>query len=825
MTPPAPTTDPLHRLGAALAAAPPEVDATARARTIAAALASGTTVVEADGAASASTTAAEAEGTTSARTAIAEAEGAASARTTDAEAEGAAPASTTAAEAEGAASDRTAIAEVEGAASARTTAAEAEDPVPASTTVAEAEGTASAGPPPPAGAPRAPAAPSAPRHMATASPSGTPSAPGAGQPAGPDQGPPAEALQASTPSTPETAQRGSAGAVPAPASSMTTGSPTGARVPQTGQPDAPAGARERAAAPAGGAAPARPGPGGTVGRDGAAEPGRATAGAARRRAATPVRHGALASARRKLSWPRGRRSPALIVGGGLAALVAVALLPILPQPEVPAELRMALEGGGAASIPDQQVRIPPPGTGAAPPPALSPLPAGTAQRQTAERRVSGFTLAPQTGALSQLRNTLARGVFPAPGAVPVEALVNAFAYDWPAPRPGDPVPLRLSAALIPTPWNPETRLLRIGIRGAVRGIPDRPPLSLVLVADLGAPEDIALLRAGLGEALDGLGPDDRVAVLGPSGETLLAPLAATERARILAALAEPNPGPSVQEGLAAGLALADRLRTDHPGIETRVILASDVALPQLPQSTRGIPVSLLGLGDTDLPDARAGEGVVALVDSPASARRALASSLADGMSAARDARVQVEFNPATVMRYRYVGATARDGADDTRGSGLLEQGGGGVAVDPGHTVTALYEITPAPLPDTRSAKRGTADSAAGGAAPSGSGTDLALVRLRYSTASDTESRLTTLDVPAAPATPGPADSIALRETRFAAAVAGFGLLLEGRRDLGAWGFAEAAALARDAAGPDESGRRAALAALIDTAAELAAAPR
>ncbi|WP_118135201.1 von Willebrand factor type A domain-containing protein [Oceanicella sp. SM1341] len=564
------------------------------------------------------------------------------------------------------------------------------------------------------------------------------------------------------------------------------------------------------------------GSGGAAAPDPADQAGTAEGAAGRRRGARaravapgrggevppPVRHGRLASARRRLSWPRGRRSPAFLIGAALAAVVVICVAPILPPPEVPAEMRLALSGGDSTLTPRQKSALPLAGAPSAPPAPLAPLPPGSGQRQTAERRVSGFTLAPQDGALSRLRDTLARGVFPAPGAVPAEALVNAFAYDWPAPGPDAEAPLRLSASMIPTPWNPETRLLRIGIRGTAVPLPGRPPLVLVLVADLGSEEDLALLRAGLDEAMRGLGAQDSVAVLGPSGETLLPAVSAAERGRVLATLAEPRPGPSAQEGLSAGLALADRLRADHPGTEARVILASDVALPRLPQSARGIPVSLLGLGDTPLPDAAAGEGVVALVDSPAAARRALASSLADGVTAARDARVQVEFNPATVARYRYLGGDGR--GSDSRGSGLLEQAGGGVSVDPGHTVTALYEITPA-----------TAGSGRGAGADAGAG-DVAMVRLRYSPAGESESRLMSLDVPAAA---GSGDAIALRETRFAAAVAGFGLLLEGRHDLGAWGFAEAAALARAAAGPDPSGRRADLAALIDTAAALSGAPQ
>jgi Ca-activated chloride channel family protein len=130
---------------------------------------------------------------------------------------------------------------------------------------------------------------------------------------------------------------------------------------------------------------------------------------------------------------------------------------------------------------------------------------------------------------------------------------------------------------------------------------------------------------------------------------------------------------------------------------------------------------------------------------------------------------------------------AEDFRDDAKDGGELGAG---------HSVTAIYEIVPAP--------------GAPAAAP------LATLRLRYAPpAGGAVVELT------APVTD---DGSALAQTsddfRFAAAVAGFGLLLRGSEHAGEASWASVHALAAGAAGSDASGRRTQLVALIDAAARL-----
>jgi Ca-activated chloride channel family protein len=76
----------------------------------------------------------------------------------------------------------------------------------------------------------------------------------------------------------------------------------------------------------------------------------------------------------------------------------------------------------------------------------------------------------------------------------------------------------------------------------------------------------------------------------------------------------------------------------------------------------------------------------------AEARRIFVDQLTGTLlTIAKDAKVQVEFNPETVERYRLLGYENRDVADDDFRNDAVDAG----EIGAGHSVTALYEIEPA----------------------------------------------------------------------------------------------------------------------------------
>jgi len=111
----------------------------------------------------------------------------------------------------------------------------------------------------------------------------------------------------------------------------------------------------------------------------------------------------------------------------------------------------------------------------------------------------------------------------------------------------------------------------------------------------------------------------------------------------------------------------------------------------------GVFLTVLGVGRGNLNDAmmekisNCGNGTYHYLDNLREARRVLVQQLSGTLvTIAKDVKIQVEFNPANVAGYRLLGYENRmlarkDFNDDTKDAG---------EVGAGHTVTALYEIAP-----------------------------------------------------------------------------------------------------------------------------------
>ena len=116
----------------------------------------------------------------------------------------------------------------------------------------------------------------------------------------------------------------------------------------------------------------------------------------------------------------------------------------------------------------------------------------------------------------------------------------------------------------------------------------------------------------------------------------------------------------------------------------------------------------------------------------------------------------------------------------------------------GHTVTAIYEFTPAGSEARQIDERRYAPTMA---RPEGSGGEYAFVRIRYKLPEEDESRLITR-----PVTTGDVTAVE-GETGFATAVAGFAQLLRGGRYTGDFGYDDVIELAQRTKGPDRFGYR------------------
>ncbi len=438
-----------------------------------------------------------------------------------------------------------------------------------------------------------------------------------------------------------------------------------------------------------------------------------------------------------------------------------------------------------------------------------------AVKVVATEPVSTFSVDVDTAAYGVVRSSLMRGALPPQDAVRVEEMINYFPYNYPAPDGTHP--FQPTVSVVETPWNADTQLVHIGIQGTLPEISERPPLNLVFLIDTsGSMQDankLPLLKQSFRLMLSELRPEDQVAIVtyaGSAGRVLDA-TPAGERATIMAALDNLHAGGSTagQAGLQQAYATAEDMAED--GDVTRVILATDGdfnvglsdpdALKDFIADKRdsGTYLSVLGFGRGNLDDAtmqalaQNGNGQAAYIDTLSEAQKVLVDQLTGALfPIANDVKIQVEFNPATIAEYRLIGYETRALRREDFNNDRVDAGDIGA----GHTVTALYEVTPVGSPAVLNSplRYGEAETA------SDISGELGFLKLRYKAPG--ESRSVLIETPI-----GNDIEPASGDVAFSSAIAGFGQLLRGGDYLGDWSYADAIALATAARGEDPFGYR------------------
>jgi Ca-activated chloride channel family protein len=432
---------------------------------------------------------------------------------------------------------------------------------------------------------------------------------------------------------------------------------------------------------------------------------------------------------------------------------------------------------------------------------------------TSDDPVSTFSIDVDTASYSVVRSSLSGGHLPPAAAVRIEELMNYFPYAYPAPE--DDRPFRTTVSNFETPWNTDTQLVHIALQGQMPALDDRPPLNLVFLIDtsgsMNEPEKLPLLKQSFRIMLDQLRPQDQVAIVEYAGSAgqVLAPTVASDRATILQALQSLGAGGSTngQGGLEQAYALADTMAED--GEVSRVILATDgdfnvginnpEALKDFIAGKRdtGTYLSVLGFGRGNLDDAtmqalaQNGNGTAAFIDTLSEAQKVLVDQLSGALfPIAGDVKVQVEFNPAQVAEYRLIGYETRALNREDFNNDRVDAGELGA----GHTVTAIYEITPVGSPAQLSDPLRYAPSTVAATSD-----ELGFVKLRYKAPGEDTSQLIETAITG--------QSVPGTEANFAAAIAGFGQLLRDDSYLGDWGYTDAIALANANRGDDDFGYR------------------
>lgn len=333
-------------------------------------------------------------------------------------------------------------------------------------------------------------------------------------------------------------------------------------------------------------------------------------------------------------------------------------------------------------------------------------------QSVAEHPLSTFSTDVDTASFTNVRRMIENRQDIFADAVRTEEFINYFKYDYPQPDNDDKI--GITTELSDCPWNDESKLMLVGLQAKDIDVQDIDSNIVFLIdvsGSMGDANKLPLVAQAFAMLAENLGQNDRISIVTYAGRDTveLEGESGANYSKIAETLAGLTAGGSTAG--AAGINTAYELAQKYfiEGGNNRVILATDgdlnVGLSSQEELTAlieekrdmGIFLSVLGFGMGNYKDSRLealadnGNGNYAYIDSIDEAERVLVTEMNGTMfTVAKDAKVQVEFNPANVSYYRLVGyenrlLDDRDFEDDTKDAG---------DVGAGQQVTALYEIIP-----------------------------------------------------------------------------------------------------------------------------------
>ncbi|TCP26910.1 Ca-activated chloride channel family protein [Tenacibaculum skagerrakense] len=327
--------------------------------------------------------------------------------------------------------------------------------------------------------------------------------------------------------------------------------------------------------------------------------------------------------------------------------------------------------------------------------------------------LSTFSIDVDKASYSNIRRMINNGQEITADAVKIEEMINYFDYNYPQPQGEHP--FSINTELVKTPWNNNTKLVKIGLQGKTFENQELPPSNLTFLIDVsGSMESsnkLPLLKKAFKLLVNQLRSEDKVSIVVYAGAAgvVLEPTSGDKKEKILNALHNLEAGGSTAGG--EGIELAYKLAEKNfkKKGNNRVILATDgdfnvgrssnKEMEKLIEEKRksGVFLSVLGFGYGNYKDdkleilADKGNGNHAYIDTMQEAQKVFGKEFGGTLyTIAKDVKIQVEFNPNKVKAYRLIGYENRllndeDFIDDTKDAGELGSG---------HTVTALYEVIP-----------------------------------------------------------------------------------------------------------------------------------
>jgi Ca-activated chloride channel family protein len=450
--------------------------------------------------------------------------------------------------------------------------------------------------------------------------------------------------------------------------------------------------------------------------------------------------------------------------------------------------------------------------------------------------LSTFSIDVDTASYSNMRRFITQGQLPPKDAIRIEELINYFNYDYPQPQGNQP--FSVTTEVTNAPWNPQHKLVQVGLQGKNLEGENIPPSNLVFLIDvsgsMGSPNKLPLVQQSLKLLVNKLRPQDRVSLVVYSGNAglVLPSTSGSEKDKIIAAIDRLKSGGSTAGG--QGIELAYRIAKQNflKSGNNRVILAtdgdfnvgvsSDAELTRLIEGKRdqGIFLTVLGFGTGNYKDgkmeqlANKGNGNYAYIDTLFEAKKVLVNDLRGTLfTIAKDVKIQVEFNPQKVQAYRLIGYENRllenqDFNDDKKDAGEIGSG---------HSVTALYEVIPAgvetnvKLPDVDNLRYQNVNTT------NPNNDEIMLVKLRYKSPQGDTSQLITQTVKDRDFQ---VDRTPSNNLQFASAVATFGMVLRDSEYKGNANYDLVMQLANQGKGEDKEGYRSEFIQLVNLSKEI-----
>ena len=394
--------------------------------------------------------------------------------------------------------------------------------------------------------------------------------------------------------------------------------------------------------------------------------------------------------------------------------------------------------------------------------------------------VSTFGIDADGASYSNMRGYESDGYRIPANAVRVEEFINYFNFDYPNPTSEN---VALNSETSVCPWNEEHYLLRIGIKGKdLNG--DRPPANFVFLIDVSGSMDsedkIDVLKSGFKRLAEQLSSQDRVAIVTYSGkvDVALKSVAGSETRKIKNAIDALRAGGSTAGGAALEMAYEIAEENYIAGGNNRIILGTDGdfnvgvsstdALIEMVQDFRdlGIYLTICGVGHGNLNEAmmeqvaNKGDGNYEYIDNGDQIYKVFVQEYDKFFTVAKDSKIQVTFDSMMVDSYRLIGYENRVLEDAEFEDDSTDAGEIGAT----QTITALYQVIPQP-------------ETAG---------NFGSMEFRYKRPGENQSRMLSLDLD----NNRSSFQASSENMRFAASLAGFGMLLKNSEYKGNLSFSD-----------------------------------